>query len=120
MQSPVPVEPFDILFDKQITGLHLDKGQVGDGLYRMSDTFIDCNRITSADNRHDTVEYQHTLTVYECPYFIAMAVYLIADTLAGFDFQLLGKGFVTVGELNCIDHLVFAPATRENARVKTL
>ena len=50
MQSPVPVEPFDILFDKQITGLHLDKGQVGNGLYRMLDTFIDYNRITSADN----------------------------------------------------------------------
>ena len=40
-----------------------------------------------------------------------MAVYLIAYTLTGFDFQLLGKGFITVGELLCIDHFIFAPAT---------
>lgn len=31
------------------------------------------------------------LAVDKRPDFIAMAVYLIADTLTGFDFQLLGK-----------------------------
>ena len=39
-----------------------------------------------------------------------MAVYLIADILAGFDFQLLGKRLLTVGELGCIDYFVFTPA----------
>ena len=33
--QPFPIEPFDILFDKQITGLHLDESQVGDSLDRM-------------------------------------------------------------------------------------
>lgn len=48
--QPFPIEPFDILFDKQITGLHLDESQVGDSLDRMFDSFPDYNRIASADN----------------------------------------------------------------------
>ena len=39
-----------------------------------------------------------------------MAVYLIANILTGFDYQLRGKRLVTVGKLGCIDYFVFIPA----------
>lgn len=55
----------------------------------MFNTFLDCNRIASADNRPDIIEYQFSLAIDKRPDFIAMAVYLIADTFTGFDFQLV-------------------------------
>lgn len=55
----------------------------------MFNTFLDRNRIASANNRPDIIEYQFSLAVDKRPDFIAMAVYLIADTFTGFDFQLV-------------------------------
>lgn len=45
---PFPVEPFDILFNKQITGLHLDECQVGYCLDSVFHPFFDMYRIASA------------------------------------------------------------------------
>lgn len=77
----------------------------------MSYAFLNRHSVPSAYSRPYTVKHQFTLAIHKSPYFIAVSVYLIADSLAGFDFQLLGEGLEPVGELDAIHHFVFSPAT---------
>ena len=74
MILPFIVKPFDILFDKQISRLYLDERQVGDSPDCMFNTFLDRNRIASANNRPDIIEYQFSFAVDKRSDFIAMAV----------------------------------------------
>lgn len=110
MASPLEIESLYILLDEIRALLHLDYGQRGYGTQGVEAPTGYPDDIAAPHGLAHAVYHDLALAVDECPVLLAAFVPLIADEASGPKGGLLGQGADTVGKLDVVDDLVFAPA----------